>query len=431
MIIKILSCDTLANNELTKQGTRAMKRIIPLSFLFLLALYQQVWAVDSHNTDENRQMMLNRVEQAWRGQYSVTRVSNELAWIPNFLDKEGTTRGIGTDFVKTRNLQLDGTLAIAPVNYKHWFDRNMLWKVQAMIFIVIAVVIYWNQSLTKLKGQLAIACNMRESSRRELQKTRIEMKGAYEQLKELDNLKSTFISTISHELRTPLNTIIGFSSLMMQGLSGELTVLQKENIERIYRTGNRLHRFISDVIDISMIESGRTHVFCERFALKELVEEVIGVIRPQADSKDLVLNVQSTIWPEMCTDRKRLLQCLLNYLSNGVKYTENGHVVLSIASVENEVRIVITDTGIGISEADMPKLFKEFVQLETNLRLKPSGVGLGLYLTKRIVTDLLKGSVTVESKLDRGSSFGLQIPTHIDAEERGSVLGVPRTNIFV
>ncbi len=395
-----------------------MKKIIPFSFLFLLAIYQLIWAVDCYSADENQQAILNRVERAWIGQYPVTRVSNELAWIPiNFLDKEGAPRGIGTGIIKARNQQLDGTLAITPVNYKHGLDYNMLWKVLPTIFIIIAVVIYWNRSLAKLKGQLAIACNMRESARRELQEARTEVNLVCEQLKGLDNLKSMFISSISHELRTPLNTIIGFSSLLMQGVSGELTVPQKESIERIHRTGNRLHGLISNVIDTSKIESGCVNILSEKFALKKLVEEAIGIIRPQADAKGLELNVQSAIWPEMCTDRKRLLQCLLNYLSNGIKYTENGHVSLSIDSVENEVHIVVTDTGIGISEADIPKLFKAFVRIETHMRLKSSGVGLGLYLVKRIVTNLLKGSVSVESKLDSGSSFGLQIPTHIDVEE--------------
>ncbi|MCP4255340.1 MAG: HAMP domain-containing histidine kinase [Candidatus Scalindua sp.] len=390
-----------------------MKKVIPFSLLFLLALYQQVWAVDSYNADENRQTILSRVEQAWVGQYPVTRVSNELAWIPiNFLDKEGAPRGI-----ETRNLQLDGTLAIAPVNYKYGLGYSMLWKVLPTIFIVIAVAIYLNRSFAQHRGQLAIACNVGESARRELQKARIELKLAYEQLKELDNLKSTFISSISHELRTPLNTIIGFSSLLMQGASGELTVQQKDNIERIHRTGNHLNGFISDVIDTSKVESGCVNPLSEKFALKKLIDEAIGIIRPQAEAKGLELNVQSAIWPEMCTDRKRLLQCLLNYLSNGVKYTENGHVALSVNGDEDEVHIVVTDTGIGISEADIPKLFKAFVRLKTHMRIKSSGVGLSLYLTKRIVTDLLKGSVSVESKLDSGSSFGLQIPTHIDEEE--------------
>ncbi|MCP4978842.1 MAG: hypothetical protein GY931_22080 [Maribacter sp.] len=146
-----------------------MKKIIPFYFLFLLVLYQQVWAVDSYNADKNQQTMPNWVEQAWIGQYPVTRVFNELAWIPiNFLDKEGTPRGIGTGIINTRNQQLDGTLAITPVNYKHGLDYNMFWKVLPTIFIIIAAVIYWHQSLAKLKGQLAIACNMRESARREL-----------------------------------------------------------------------------------------------------------------------------------------------------------------------------------------------------------------------------------------------------------------------
>ncbi|MCP4265004.1 MAG: HAMP domain-containing histidine kinase [Candidatus Brocadiaceae bacterium] len=434
-----------------------MKRVIPFSFLFLLALYQQIWAVDSydtslldprsdilctsfasctktdfgdiglgfkgHNANKKRQTMLNRVEQAW----PVTRVSKELAWPPiNFLDK-------------VRNP--DGTLAIVPGDwmttnalYKHGLDYSILWKVLPAIFIVFAVVNYWKRSFAQFKRQLAISCDMKESARREAQKAKIEVELAYEQQKELDNLKSVFMSSISHELRTPLNSIIGFSNLLLNGVSGELTVQQKDSIERIYRNGKHLHGLISDVIDTYKIESGSIGIFSEQFTLKELVEEAIGIIRPQADTKGLELNVQSAIWPEMYTDRKRLLQCLLNYLSNGVKYTEIGHVTLYISSVENEVHIVVTDTSIGISEVDIPKLFKAFVRIETHMRLKPSGVGLGLYLTKRIATDLLKGSVAVESKLGMGSSFGLQIPTHVAVEKsiaEENILGGSRASLNV
>ncbi len=299
------------------------------------------------------------------------------------------------------------------VRYEHGFNYSMLWKVLPAVFAIFAFVIYWNRSLAHLNRQLVIARNRKETAMREVQKAKIVVELANERLKELDKLKSMFIASMSHELRTPLNSIIGFSSLLLQGISGELTVQQKDNVERIHRSGNHLLGIISDVIDISKVEAGHIDIFLEQFVLMELIEEAIEIIRPQADAKGLELIVESTICTEMYTDRKRLLQCLLNYLSNGVKYTENGQVVLYVSGDENEVHIKVTDTGIGIAEADLPKLFEAFERIDTHLRVKAGGTGLGLYLTKRIATDLLRGTISVESRLDKGSSFCLRIPTHL------------------
>jgi len=232
-------------------------------------------------------------------------------------------------------------------------------------------------------------------------------------LRELDRLKSMFIASMSHELRTPLNSIIGFSGLLLQGISGDLNSKQKDSMERIFRSGKHLLGLISDVIDISKIEAGHIDAFYEYFSLKQVVEESIETIRPQADAKGLKLELNADSWPEMNTDYKRLLQCLLNYLSNAVKFSESGKVTLSVTVLEDWVELRVSDTGIGIPEEDMPKLFEAFERLDTHLRVKSGGTGLGLYLTKKITEELLHGHVSVESCIDEGSTFGLKIP--IDA----------------
>ncbi|MCK5003256.1 MAG: HAMP domain-containing protein [Gammaproteobacteria bacterium] len=240
-----------------------------------------------------------------------------------------------------------------------------------------------------------------------------DLKDANLRLKELDRLKSMFIASMSHELRTPLNSIIGFSGLLLQGIAGDLNTKQKDSMERIHRSGKHLLGLVSDVIDISKVEAGRIDVFPEHFPLKELVDEAVEGIRPLADKKGLALEVQADAWPEMNTDRKRLLQCLLNYLSNAVKFTETGKVSLLVSVNEDMADIRVTDTGIGIAEDDFPKLFEAFERLETHLRIKAGGTGLGLYLTKKITEELLHGDVSVESRHDDGSIFGLSIPINI------------------
>ena len=244
-----------------------------------------------------------------------------------------------------------------------------------------------------------------------------ELKQANNKLKELDKLKSMFIASMSHELRTPLNSIIGFSGMMLRGISGDLNEEQQDNIRRVSRAGHHLLELVTDVIDISKIEAGRIDMHTQHFSLKEVIDEAVETIRPQADNKQLALEVEATSWPQMYSDRKRLLQCLLNYLSNAVKFTEQGTVTMIVRELDGDVEIAVRDTGIGIPDEDIPKLFEAFERLESHLRIKAGGSGLGLYLTKKIAKDVLHGSVALESEAGRGSTFFLRIPKEVVIED--------------
>ncbi len=267
-------------------------------------------------------------------------------------------------------------------------------------------------------------------------------------LKELDRLKSMFIASMSHELRTPLNSIIGFTGMTLKGLSGELNDEQKDNLSRVYKSAKHLLSMITDIIDISKIEAGRVDVYYEDISLKDIIDEAIITIEPQLKDKGLTLNVDVEDI-KLKTDRRRILQCLINLLSNAVKFTEKGSVRVtarlvnseqdtvnsykeekelftkyyslttgktddySLTSNGNFVEISVEDTGIGIAEKDMPKLFEAFERLDTHLRVKTGGTGLGLYLTRKIVTDILHGSISVVSKEGQGSTFTIRIPRDI------------------
>ena len=233
-------------------------------------------------------------------------------------------------------------------------------------------------------------------------------------LQDLDKLKSMFIASMSHELRTPLNSIIGFSGLLLQGVSGELNEEQTSCLNRVQRSGKHLLSLISDVIDISKIESGRVEAYYQRFPLEEVINESIDSIQPLADSKALTLKLEAKELPLINTDRKRLLQCLLNYLSNAVKYSETGIVTLSVSIIDDSVEFRVSDTGIGIAKEDIPKLFEAFERMDSHLKVKAGGTGLGLYLSKKITESILHGSVFVESHLGEGSTFGINIPIDID-----------------
>jgi PAS domain S-box-containing protein len=244
----------------------------------------------------------------------------------------------------------------------------------------------------------------------DINKAKKELEAANERLKELDRLKSMFIASMSHELRTPLNSIIGFTGMTLQGLSGELNDEQNDNLARVYQSAKHLLALITDVIDISKIEAGRIDVFPEEVSLKNIVDEAVSIVEPQLKEKRLTLAVDVPADVKLNTDRKRLLQCLINFLSNGVKFTEKGGITITARELNADLEIAVTDTGIGIAKKDMPKLFEAFERLDTHLRVKAGGTGLGLYLTKKLTTDILQGSVSVQSIEGQGSTFILRVP---------------------
>jgi len=245
-----------------------------------------------------------------------------------------------------------------------------------------------------------------------------ELEAVNIRLQELDRLKSMFIASMSHEFRTPLNSIIGFSSILLNEWTGPLTSEQKENLASVLRSGKHLLSLINDVIDVSKIEAGKVDLIVEKFDLRDMVEEAEALVRNEAEDKGLKLHVRAER-RQLQTDRRRLLQCLLNLITNAVKFTEEGGVNVRAALDETDenVRIEVSDTGVGIKDEDMEKMFSPFVRLESQLNVKPPGTGLGLYLTKKLARELLRGDVSVFSEYGRGSRFVLTAQALIEKGE--------------
>ncbi len=243
-----------------------------------------------------------------------------------------------------------------------------------------------------------------------VQERTAELSFANAKLKELDQLKSMFIASVSHELRTPLNSIIGFSSMMLQASYGELGVKYKDYITRINHSGRHLLSLITDIIDISKIESGHIDIELSDFELSDVVTEAMNNMRQQAESKGLLLDADIPQGLNLYTDRRRLLQCLLNFLSNAIKYSEQGEIKVSARNQGEDVVLSVRDKGIGINAEDKPRLFEAFERIDSHLRIKAGGTGLGLYLTKKIVTELLQGEGGAESTPGEGSTFWIKVP---------------------
>lgn len=241
------------------------------------------------------------------------------------------------------------------------------------------------------------------------------------QIQETNRIKTLFLANMSHELRTPLNSIIGFSELLESGAVPPDSPKHAQFLSNISRSGEHLLRLINDVLDLSKVESGKLSFTPQPLDLKEAVEEVSSSLAPQVTAKslELQLEIDSSIGT-LELDPGRLRQVLYNYLSNAVKFTPQGGRIRVLARPEGQARfrLEVQDSGIGIAEADIPRLFTEFQQLDSGFTRAHQGTGLGLALTKRLV-QAQGGEVGVRSVLGQGSTFHLVLPrvvAPIDAE---------------
>jgi len=232
-----------------------------------------------------------------------------------------------------------------------------------------------------------------------------------------DRVKSAFLATMSHELRTPLNSILGFTGIILQGLAGPLTPEQTKQLGMVQRSSQHLLALINDVLDISKIEAGEMKVHFESFDLCASIEHVKDLIAPLAQRNGLTLNVTVPVeLPPLVSDRRRVVQILLNLLNNAVKFTKKGMISLTVELIGNpdlgeprSVRMQVADTGMGIKKEDLSVLFEPFRQLDSSLARQHEGTGLGLAICRRFAT-LLGGNVHAESTIDVGSVFTVILP---------------------
>jgi len=233
------------------------------------------------------------------------------------------------------------------------------------------------------------------------------------QLESASQHKSQFLANMSHELRTPLNAIIGYSEILQEDVVDLGRDKLVPDLKKIEGAGRHLLGLINDILDLSKIEAGRIDIFLEDVEIVPLLEEVRTIIVPLAEkNRNAVEYRLADNLGSMRTDRTRLKQCLLNILSNANKFTENGRVTLVAERIQNgrtAVRFAISDTGIGMTEEQLGRLFQAFSQAEITTSEKYGGTGLGLVITRNFC-QLLGGDVTVASKPGEGSTFTITLP---------------------
>jgi ABC-type amino acid transport substrate-binding protein len=299
------------------------------------------------------------------------------------------------------------------LKYEVGVDYTLVIRGAIFVTIIILLISLWLLFIQRQKRMLKESKAETELANSAYFAANEQLMLANTRLKEMDHMKSMFIASISHELRTPLNSIIGFSSMMMTSTFGDLNEKYQDYITRINRSGQHLLELITDIIDISKIEAGRVDIITESFLLDEVITETTESLLQQIKQKGLSLDIIAPDKIVMNTDKRRLYQCVLNVLSNAMKYTEHGRITLTVEEFDQNVIMKISDTGIGISKEDMSRLFVAFERMDSHLQVLAGGTGLGLYLTKKIVTDILKGDVSAESELGHGSTFWIKVPKSI------------------
>jgi PAS domain S-box-containing protein len=250
---------------------------------------------------------------------------------------------------------------------------------------------------------------------------------ARREAEEASRAKSRFLASVSHELRTPLNAIIGYSELLGEEVE-ELGVAQLgDDLGRIHASGRLLLSLINDILDLSKVEAGKMEIHCETFPLAPLVKEAAATVGPLVEKNANRLVVEGAAAAgTMHADRTKLMQMLLNLLSNACKFTRQGTITFSVsrdgADGDGQVVFRVRDTGIGMTEVQMGKLFQAFSQAEASTASRYGGTGLGLAITKRF-SRLMNGDVVVESTPGMGSTFTLTLPAVVQDSAPAGVLG--------
>ena len=278
------------------------------------------------------------------------------------------------------------------------------------IYLSLVIVPAYSDDLTKkMTGFYVFAKDMSNEARREKQ-----LSEAVKAAEAANQTKSTFLATMSHELRTPLNAIIGYSDMLLEDAQENEDDMIVGDLTKINNSGRHLLSIINDILDVSKLEAGKMTVHLETFDIKEISKAILDIIYPAAkkNNNKVILNLPDDIG-EMYSDLTKLRQMLFNLLSNACKFTKDGTVTIDVkaSSKGNRefVSFVISDSGIGITDEQMAKLFQPFSQADSSTTRNFGGTGLGLTITKKF-SEILGGKIIVTSKTGVGTKFTLVLP---------------------
>jgi signal transduction histidine kinase len=314
---------------------------------------------------------------------------------PSFITKrEGrAVYGVETGIVKEDGSVLWASVSASPVALAEWS----------------AIIVTTDITERKVANEELAA--YRQSLEALVETRTADLEEANRQLREATTAKSEFLANMSHELRTPLNSVIGFSGILSEGLAGPLTDEQHTQVGMINVSGRHLLSLVDDILDLAKIEAGRAEVHIEPVDVAALVQAVASAIEPLAQEQGLELRAETDgCSTTLHSDSGKIRQILFNLIGNAVKFTEHGSVVVVAQSEpDGAFSFAVSDTGHGIAQQDMERIFAAFTQVPVSASAKPRGTGLGLRISREYA-HMLGGEITVRSEVGVGSTFTLTLP---------------------
>ena len=444
-VIDVRGLVTLDAIPLTKETavlTFALQLAIAGTFLYLLVESLRKALARAHENERKATELLAETSRAKR---YVDDIFQSMANALLVLDRSmairtvnpAAARMLGWDETKLVGRRVSTILVGAeggrgPEQLRAWVERlrtDELHHVECAFLTrggdVVPVLFSSSRILDEQGELLEIVCVASDITlRKQAEQRLLEAK---ELAEEANMAKSRFLANMSHELRTPLNAVIGYSEMMLEDLDdGE--AIGAQDVHKIQRAGRHLLSLISDILDLSKIEAGRMEIHCSVFDVGGLVNGVIDTVRPLVSRNG---NTMSILVPQelgvMHSDETKVRQVLLNLLSNAAKFTEEGRVDIKVERHESLDGVwftfAISDTGIGMGEQQLARLFQPFIQADSSASRKYGGTGLGLAIS-RVFVEMMGGMIDVVSRRGEGSTFTVHLPAN--APEKSSVREPPR-----
>ena len=260
---------------------------------------------------------------------------------------------------------------------------------------------------------LLVKSVLNEVKRRiELERLTWELKAAYGKLEKLDKAKSDFISIASHQLRTPLTAIKAYVSMILEGTYGKMDRRIKDKMHRVFQASDRLKNLVNDLLNVSRIEAGKIEIELEKTNLEDIISDLVKELKVKAENKAIYLKFKKRKrkLPDILVDKKKIKEVIINLIDNAIKYTQKGGVTVKVQTHDSRVRVIVSDTGIGIVPGEADSLFDSFTRGQTGVLLNTEGLGLGLYIAKRFI-ELQNGKIWAKSKgKGKGSTFYIELP---------------------
>jgi signal transduction histidine kinase len=287
-------------------------------------------------------------------------------------------------------------------------DSLLNWGVKFILFILILLFsIFLVRGVYKeIEDKEKI-----EKLARDLERVNQDLANANERLKELDKLKSEFLSLATHQIRAPLTSIKGYASLVLEGDYGKVPEPIKNVVQTIFNSCQNLVVIVSEFLDISRIEQGRMKYDLVEFDINKEIKEIITELKPTIEKSGLSVGFKSANTSNnVYADMGKIKQVIGNILDNSIKYTPHGSITVSVYDVANKIKVAVSDTGIGIAAEDITRLFSKFTRAKDAFRTNVIGTGLGLYVAKQMI-EAQNGKIWVESHgLGKGSTFFIELP---------------------